>query len=203
VSGGSPYSNPISTTFNPIFRQVEDLVGVLRNGQARLSPQSLSRLFETASSQLVREAVLIEIEPPRRGGEARLVIVGDLHGQLADLNLVFEKCGMPSEQNRYIFNGDFVDRGPFGLEILILVLSFKALYPRHVFLTRGNHEHAPSCVKNTFRNTWEDLEHRYSEAYGMATVAELATECVLPISTPLHAIYTPFTRHFNAILTPF
>ncbi|CAN0374577.1 unnamed protein product, partial [Discosporangium mesarthrocarpum] len=45
--------------------------------------------------------------------------VGDLHGQLGDLKHLIEINGLPSPTNKYIFNGDFVDRGPNGVEVTI------------------------------------------------------------------------------------
>ena len=70
----------------------------------------------------------------------KITIVGDLHGQFYDLLNIFELNGYPSETNPYIFNGDFVDRGSFSVEILITLLCFKLLYPNHIHLARGNHE---------------------------------------------------------------
>ena len=43
--------------------------------------------------------------------------VGDIHGQLADLVHLMNHNGMPSKTNKYIFNGDFVDRGFQGVEV--------------------------------------------------------------------------------------
>ncbi len=36
--------------------------------------------------------------------------------------------------------GDFVDRGAWGLEVLILLACWKLAYPKHVTILRGNHE---------------------------------------------------------------
>ncbi|NXP57364.1 PPE1 phosphatase, partial [Chloropsis cyanopogon] len=52
----------------------------------------------------------------------------------------FLQNGLPSEQNRYVFNGDFVDRGKNSMEILIILFAFLLIYPNDLHLNRGNHE---------------------------------------------------------------
>uniref|UniRef100_A0A8C3LKR5 Serine/threonine-protein phosphatase n=1 Tax=Chrysolophus pictus TaxID=9089 RepID=A0A8C3LKR5_CHRPC len=70
-----------------------------------------------------------------------ITICGDLHGNLDDLLLVFHKMYfLPSENNPYVFNGDFVDRGKNSMEILIILFVFLLIYPNDFHLNRGNHE---------------------------------------------------------------
>ncbi|CAI5445131.1 unnamed protein product [Caenorhabditis angaria] len=66
-------------------------------------------------------------------------IVGDLHGQFHDLRLLFSRCGHPSQTN-YIFLGDYVDRGLQGIETSCLLMALQCLYPKNIFMVRGNHE---------------------------------------------------------------
>jgi len=47
---------------------------------------------------------------------------------------------MPSEDNAFIFNGDFVDRGTCSVEIVMILFSSLLAWPNSVFLNRGNHE---------------------------------------------------------------
>ncbi|KAI8874266.1 protein phosphatase-5 [Ramicandelaber brevisporus] len=72
--------------------------------------------------------------------KGRLTVCGDVHGQYYDLLNIFEENGYPSESNLYLFNGDFVDRGSFSIEVILTLYAYKWLYPNSMLLNRGNHE---------------------------------------------------------------
>ncbi|UIZ27646.1 hypothetical protein KXD40_005824 [Peronospora effusa] len=117
---------------------VKRLINQFRNGillhrvYVRQILDESEKLFRT-----MHVTPMNEIEIPMG---VQLVVVGDLHGQLEDLLTIMDKNGVPSSNIWYLFNGDFVDRGSHGIEVILLLLIFKLLYPKFVFLNRGNHE---------------------------------------------------------------
>lgn len=69
-----------------------------------------------------------------------ITVCGDIHGQYYDLMNIFKINGNPSEDNPYVFNGDFIDRGSFAVEVIMTLLAWKVCLPQHFFMSRGNHE---------------------------------------------------------------
>ncbi|XP_022860379.1 serine/threonine-protein phosphatase 5-like [Olea europaea var. sylvestris] len=80
---------------------------------------------------------LVDINVPNG---KHFTVCGDIHGQFYDLLNIFELNGLPSEDNPYLFNGDFVDRGSFSLEVILTLFAFKCMSPPAIYLARGNHE---------------------------------------------------------------
>eukprot|EP01062_Namystynia_karyoxenos_P062714 TRINITY_DN55592_c0_g1_i1.p1 TRINITY_DN55592_c0_g1~~TRINITY_DN55592_c0_g1_i1.p1 ORF type:complete len:602 (+),score=210.25 TRINITY_DN55592_c0_g1_i1:105-1910(+) len=67
-------------------------------------------------------------------------VCGDIHGQFYDLLHLFKLAGNPTPTNHFLFNGDFVDRGSYGVEAFLTLLCWKLVYPETFFMSRGNHE---------------------------------------------------------------
>lgn len=88
------------------------------------------RLFKALPS-------VVEVEVPPG---THITVCGDTHGQFYDVCNIFELAGKPSDSNPYLFNGDFVDRGSWSVEVILTLFAYKCLYPDGMHLTRGNHE---------------------------------------------------------------
>ncbi|KAH3761146.1 serine/threonine-protein phosphatase PP1-beta catalytic subunit [Pelomyxa schiedti] len=97
------------------------------------------------------QPILLELEAPVK-------IVGDIHGQYADLLRLFEYGQFPPASN-YLFLGDYVDRGKQSLETICLLLAYKIKYPENFFLLRGNHE----CSSiNRIYGFFDECKRRYN-----------------------------------------
>ena len=90
-----------------------------------------------------------------------VTVCGDTHGQLQDLFTIFHINGLPDRTNRYLFNGDFVDRGKFGVEVFLALACFKILYPDAFFMNRGNHE---ARAQNCWMGFEEEVHYKYKRA---------------------------------------
>ncbi|TNV73192.1 hypothetical protein FGO68_gene6014 [Halteria grandinella] len=84
-----------------------------------------------------KDQSLVRIEVPYT---EEITVCGDVHGQFYDLLNIFKINGNPAQNNPYLFNGDFIDRGSFSVEVILTLLAWKAALPKHMFMSRGNHE---------------------------------------------------------------
>ncbi|KZV58157.1 serine/threonine-protein phosphatase 7 [Dorcoceras hygrometricum] len=106
-----------------------------------LPVQTFDKLVLTASKILHKEPNCVRLdESSGLDSESRVVVVGDVHGQLHDVLFLLKDAGFPGDDRFFVFNGDYVDRGAWGLEVFLLLLAWKVLMPHRVYLLRGNHE---------------------------------------------------------------
>lgn len=106
--------------------------------------------IEMIETLIKRAQKCFEDEKPLVQFEAPVKIFGDIHGQYCDLINMFKEMAdkNKNEQNdyilskntRYLFMGDYVNRGKQSCEVMCLLLALKVRYPETVIILRGNHE---------------------------------------------------------------
>ena len=77
--------------------------------------------------------ILVEKEPNLLSLHDPVTVVGDIHGQYYDFVKMLDVGGSPSK-TKYLFLGDYVDRGSFSVECVLLIYSIKLNYSKTVFL---------------------------------------------------------------------
>ncbi|ESL06988.1 serine/threonine protein phosphatase-like protein [Trypanosoma rangeli SC58] len=98
---------------------------------------------------LAQARPIFEAEPLFPRLVAPTFVFGDIHGNFEDLAfflrnvLIFHDLQLTPAN--VLCLGDYVDRGPYSLECLMLLLSLKISHPSRVTLLRGNHEDRVVC----------------------------------------------------------
>uniref|UniRef100_A0A8R1Z2T2 Serine/threonine-protein phosphatase n=1 Tax=Pristionchus pacificus TaxID=54126 RepID=A0A8R1Z2T2_PRIPA len=198
------YRKILDRCFSPIA-----VMGV----RALFHPDEVLDVMVKAQKYLESEPVLIEDVP------FGVTIVGDIHGQLHDLYRVFRAHGTNKgkqsiegfESSKFLFLGDYVDRGRQSLEVVMALFTLKILYPDNFFLLRGNHEFITVNITNGFskemrqrydKETAEALFYQINDAFNYLSIAAIVGNSYFCV----HAGISPmgFTRNqLRGLTKPF
>lgn len=127
---------------------------------------------------------------PDRAAIPRVCVVGDIHGNFEALlhillstrafilndkgditafgfdpsatNSITAQHCKESSNMILLFLGDYVDRGSFSCEVISLIICLKILFPRNIYMLRGNHETIEVSKNNTF---FKELYCMYDRGY--------------------------------------
>ncbi|EAA22037.1 putative phospho-ser/thr phosphatase [Plasmodium yoelii yoelii] len=72
-------------------------------------------------------------------------------------NNMNNKCVSNHSDLKYVFLGNYLNRGELSLEVICFLFSLKILFPKHIYLIRGNHENR---VFNYVYGFYKDIERK-------------------------------------------
>jgi predicted phosphodiesterase len=142
-------------------------------------PDQIATLTREEWESLLRETEeVLEKEPnllllPSSG---YAIFVGDTHGDFDATKKVISRY-LGSNNNKVIFLGDYVDRGPQSMENINYLSLLKTTYPEDVYLLMGNHE-AYDLIPHYPANFWWGLD---TESY--TRYAALFSKLPLAVTT--------------------
>ncbi|EGR29243.1 ser thr protein phosphatase family protein, putative [Ichthyophthirius multifiliis] len=120
--------------------------------EGRIEKEDLLKLVAQCNKIMRSEGNLLSVQDP-------VTVIGDIHGQYYDLLKILE-IGGSLDNTKYLFLGDFVDRGSFSIEVLILLYAIKINFPETIYFLRGNHE----CRQMTsFFNFRDECKYKYDQ----------------------------------------
>jgi serine/threonine-protein phosphatase PP1 catalytic subunit len=131
---------------------VDTVIQCILHGTRKLTASEFRGLLVRSRILLLKEPNVLELPSP-------IHIVGDIHGHYNDLIHIFNTIGYPSKSNRYLFLGNYVDRGKNSIEVICLLFAYKIKYPNSIFLLRGPHE----CQStNRIYGLYNEFQRKYN-----------------------------------------
>lgn len=164
-----------------------------RNPKEQRMPESLILLIiNVARSIIAKEPIMVELSSP-------VYVCGDIHGQYYDLINIFHLCPpldgkftskrlsgkkakteKEAQTYKFLFLGDYVDRGARSIEVMVTLMALKIIMPSHVTLLRGNHEDEKIMMLYGF---FDECKRRYSIRLFKAFTNFF---CVLPVAATIN-----------------
>ena len=83
---------------------------------------------------------IVRFEPNILQISIPICLVADMHSQLFDMIKIIETAEKEQNIHRFLFLGDYVDRGDYPVETFLYLCCRKLLDPDNFFMIRGNHE---------------------------------------------------------------
>ncbi|ADM27133.1 bis(5'nucleosyl)-tetraphosphatase, ApaH [Ignisphaera aggregans DSM 17230] len=108
---------------------------------------------------------------------SRAIFVGDIHGDLDTLIELLRILDIDNELRRgtyLVFLGDYIDRGPYQLEVIMFLAILKSIWRDRIVMLRGNHE-PPEWLPPSPHDFPEILMERFGYRKGLEIYETMKT----------------------------
>ena len=157
-----------------------------------ISPRVIIKLCDIVLNIFKNEPNILYLESP-------LYVFGDIHGQFSDMIHFLEITGLPPN-NKFLFMGDYVDRGNNSIEVCVLLFALKIMYPNCIQVLRGNHE----CPEiNKLYGLLGECESRFGKDANLIFNKINQVLCALPlcavINQKIFCVHGGISPHLNKL----
>lgn len=174
---------------NFYVRFIEHFKFLLRNNnetnykkmQKQINANEFLELIENVKEILIKEKLKSGYLNKISEDEKELIVVGDIHGDIKSLKFIFDNTKRIPKK-KFIFLGDYGDRGFFQVEVYYSILKLKENFPDTILL-RGNHEFPrglgvyphdlPFYLKEKFLDKWQKIYEEIKDLW------ELLPNCAI------------------------
>ncbi|MEM4347762.1 MAG: metallophosphoesterase [Candidatus Altiarchaeota archaeon] len=139
--------------------------------QKQINADEFLRLIENVKDILIKEKLERGYVAKISEDEKELIIVGDIHGDIKSLKFILDDTKKIAKK-KFLFLGDYADRGLFQVEVYHSILKLKENFPDTILL-RGNHEFPnglevyphdlPIHLKEKFPDKWQNIYKKIRE----------------------------------------
>ena len=137
--------------------------------------------------------IITEIEPD-------VVVFGDIHGNFNDIYYIYENIISSAKysNSRFLFLGDYVDRGPKPVEVCCFLFALKLSAPKRFYLLRGNHGDKKTLTNILIKTTTPAEILKINRKYGFQHMCShlFHDTYVIKPSTLAELVYMSFNRAF-------
>lgn len=143
----------------------------LENYIPMISADLVSDILDEFLRNNVYHTSLLNVKQP-------VIVVGDIHGDLYDVFRILNRNGLPPQVS-YLFLGDYIDRGRYPLQTLLLLMALHNVYPQNFSLLRGNHEIGKVCEQYGFLDVLKEhlgddlLKEKFCVAFSYLPLAAI------------------------------
>lgn len=151
------HMNEVDLLFQAHIEVMNKIMPCIGQRQGKISlpyfPEShIGKVCQSAYESFLQEPTVLEIEVP-------MIVVGDIRGSLFNLYNILKRYELPPAR-RFFFLGNFLGEGGFSLEVMTLLFALKSVFPRHIFIIRGENEYSASTIMNMFER---EISASYSD----------------------------------------